>query len=181
MDAVRELRRRKGWSQQDLAGASGVGQDTISSLELGRHQPRPSTLRKIAGALGVEVADLFGGADTPKAAAPPSLAEFLEERCGHAYLARGAEAVEALINNADPLMVDRIMDQLREEITILGEERKKYPATGRWRWEEGFTDLTNKYLLAGFAATERSPARREAALKRAWELEHPPIQDSGSA
>ncbi len=60
MEAVRELRRRKGWSQQNLADASGVGQDTISSLELGRHQPRPSTLRKIAGALGVEVANLFG-------------------------------------------------------------------------------------------------------------------------
>ncbi len=72
MHAVRELRRRKGWSQQELADASGVGQDTISSLELGRHEPRPSTLRKIAGALGVEVADLFGGADTPKAVAPPS-------------------------------------------------------------------------------------------------------------
>lgn len=59
MEVVRELRRRKGWSQQDLADASGVGQDTISSLELGRHQPRPSTLRKIAAAFGVEVADLF--------------------------------------------------------------------------------------------------------------------------
>lgn len=181
MDAVRELRRRKGWSQQDLASASGVGQDTISSLELGRHEPRPSTLRKIAAAFGVEVTDLFGEGDSPKAAAPPLLAEFLEERCGHAYLARSKDGVEALINDADPLLVDGIMDQIRQEITVLGEERKKYPVAGRWRWDESFTDLMSKYLLAGFAATERSPARREAALRMARELEHPPTENSDTA
>lgn len=59
MDTVKELRRRKGWSQKDLARASGVGQDTISGVESGRHDPRPSTLRKLAAALGVEVSDFF--------------------------------------------------------------------------------------------------------------------------
>lgn len=106
MDAVRKLRRRKGWSQQDLASASGVGQDTISSLELGRHEPRPSTLRKIANAFGVEVEDLFGGVDNPKAAAPPSLAEFLEERCEHAYL--------ALPKNEFEKMFDRLPEDAPE-------------------------------------------------------------------
>ena len=71
MDAVKELRRRKGWSQRDLANRAGVGQDTISNMELRRHEPRPSTLRKIAGALGVEVTDLFGeSAPSPKGRAP---------------------------------------------------------------------------------------------------------------
>ena len=59
MDAVKEIRRRKGWSQKDLAEESGVGQDTISGIESGRHEPRPSTLRKLADALDVEVADFF--------------------------------------------------------------------------------------------------------------------------
>jgi transcriptional regulator with XRE-family HTH domain len=59
MDAVKEIRRRKGWSQKDLAEKSGVGQDTISGIESGRHEPRPSTLRKLADALDVEVADFF--------------------------------------------------------------------------------------------------------------------------
>jgi transcriptional regulator with XRE-family HTH domain len=59
VDTVKEIRRRKGWSQKDLAEKSGVGQDTISGIESGRHEPRPSTLRKLADALDVEVADFF--------------------------------------------------------------------------------------------------------------------------
>ena len=70
MEALRELRRRKGLSQKDLADDSGVGQDTISGIECGRHEPRPSTLRKLAEALGGEVADFFREAETPKALAP---------------------------------------------------------------------------------------------------------------
>ncbi len=59
MEALKDLRRQKGWSQKDLSEYSGVGQDTISGIESGRHEPRPSTLRKLAGALEVEVADFF--------------------------------------------------------------------------------------------------------------------------
>ncbi len=66
MDALKELRRRKGWSQKDLSRESGVGPDTISGIESERHAPRPSTLRKLAGALGVEVADLLEVEDRPK-------------------------------------------------------------------------------------------------------------------
>lgn len=70
MDAVKEIRRRKGWSQKDLAEESGVGQDTISGIESGRHEPRPSTLRKLADALDVEVADFFRKPAVPLVEAP---------------------------------------------------------------------------------------------------------------
>jgi transcriptional regulator with XRE-family HTH domain len=70
VDAVKEIRRRKGWSQKDLAEESGVGQDTISGIESGRHEPRPSTLRKLANALGVEVADFFREPAIPLDEAP---------------------------------------------------------------------------------------------------------------
>lgn len=59
MRAVKKLRLKKGWSQKDLSERSGVGQDTISGVESGKHEPRPSTLRKLASALGVEVAEFF--------------------------------------------------------------------------------------------------------------------------
>ncbi len=77
MDGVAERikaeRRLKGWSQKDLAEESGVNQDTISGVESGRHEPRPSTLRKLAAALGVEVADFFKEPAFPKAEpSPPS-------------------------------------------------------------------------------------------------------------
>ncbi len=59
MQTLREHRRQRGWSQKDLSEKAGVGQDTISKIERGSHQPQPSTLRKLARTFGVEVADLF--------------------------------------------------------------------------------------------------------------------------
>ena len=101
MDTVKEIRRRKGWSQKDLAEESGVGQDTISGIESGRHEPRPSTLRKLADALDVEVAEFFeeSGRTSPKGSAPLSFKAWLEERCGSAYLAMSMEELEALFES----------------------------------------------------------------------------------
>lgn len=65
METLRELRRRKGLSQKDLAKKAGIGQDSISGIESGRHEARPSTLRKLAGALDVEVTDFFRDPVTP--------------------------------------------------------------------------------------------------------------------
>ena len=59
MDALRQIRQQKGWSQKDLADRAGVGQDTISGIESGSRKPHPSTLRKLAAALGVQVAEFF--------------------------------------------------------------------------------------------------------------------------
>ncbi len=84
-EKLKGARLRLGLSQRAVPG---VAQDTLSALESGRREPRPSTLKRLAEAYGVQVADFFEEVeDGPKVAAPPSLAEFLEERCGHAYLA----------------------------------------------------------------------------------------------
>jgi transcriptional regulator with XRE-family HTH domain len=64
---LRELRFRRGLNQIELAAASGVGQDTISLLEAGKHDPRPSTLRKLASGLNAEIEELLYG---PKVYAP---------------------------------------------------------------------------------------------------------------
>lgn len=58
-ERLRYFRRRSGLSQADLSHSSGIGQDTISSIETGKHEPRPSTLRKLSTALGVEVWEFF--------------------------------------------------------------------------------------------------------------------------
>lgn len=65
MQALRQLRRIKGLSQKDLAKAAGVGQDTISGIESGRHEPRPSTIRKLAKALNVEPQELTAPPGVP--------------------------------------------------------------------------------------------------------------------
>jgi transcriptional regulator with XRE-family HTH domain len=85
MEQLVRLRRLRGFSQRALAEESGVSPATIYELENGRREPNPSTLRKLAGALGVEVADLLGE-ELPKAPAPPSQATLFngedeKERC----------------------------------------------------------------------------------------------------
>lgn len=65
-ERLRQTRMRRVWTQDDLARESGIPIVTISRIENGRHegQPRQSTIRKLAGALGVEPAWLLLGEDT---------------------------------------------------------------------------------------------------------------------
>jgi len=95
MDVGREIRRlrgARGWSQAKLAGDTGMGVSGISQIETGARNPSAVTLWKIAGALGVEVGDLFPKAQSPlpfgeaagrspeeRIAASNSLAEVVEE------------------------------------------------------------------------------------------------------
>ncbi len=58
-DRVRTARRRAALTLRELAAATGIGFDTLSRIETGQQQPRMSTVRKIADALGVDVVDLM--------------------------------------------------------------------------------------------------------------------------
>jgi putative transcriptional regulator len=72
LETLRHIREQAGLSQPELSERSGVAQGTISDIELGKRKPRGRTLRKLAQALGVQVADLLGESETLKALAPPS-------------------------------------------------------------------------------------------------------------
>jgi transcriptional regulator with XRE-family HTH domain len=56
---LRQLRRERAWSQRDLAGHSGVSQDTITRLETGQREAQPRTMRRLAEALGTEPRELM--------------------------------------------------------------------------------------------------------------------------
>lgn len=58
MPTVRELREKKGWSQQELAEKAGLGIATINNLENGRTVPNRATLKLVALALNVNVEKL---------------------------------------------------------------------------------------------------------------------------
>jgi XRE family transcriptional regulator, regulator of sulfur utilization len=68
--AVRELRLKRGLTQEDLAHAAGVRTGTISLLERGRSNPSWGTVRAIAAALDVRVADLASSAESHEARSP---------------------------------------------------------------------------------------------------------------
>jgi transcriptional regulator with XRE-family HTH domain len=56
---LKDLRLRRAMSQRKLAEASGMSQRAIVDLETNRREPHPSTLGKLAEALGVEPSKLF--------------------------------------------------------------------------------------------------------------------------
>jgi transcriptional regulator with XRE-family HTH domain len=59
-DRVILERARRDWSQEDLAREAGVSPTTVAKLETGRRATRARTLYKIATALGVDAAELYG-------------------------------------------------------------------------------------------------------------------------
>jgi len=57
---LREIRKRKGVTLRALKKASGVAVSSLARFEAGQGDPQLSTLRKLAKALTVTVAELIG-------------------------------------------------------------------------------------------------------------------------
>jgi transcriptional regulator with XRE-family HTH domain len=58
---IRELRKRRGWRQIDLAEHAGVNENYISDLETGKKEVCVRMLQKIAFGLDVSIANLMDG------------------------------------------------------------------------------------------------------------------------
>jgi transcriptional regulator with XRE-family HTH domain len=56
---LRKLRGRRQWSQMELAEQADISMNFLSEIERGNKWPYPETLQNLAGALGVEVFELF--------------------------------------------------------------------------------------------------------------------------
>ena len=77
---LREARRRLGWSQATLADRAGVQQSVVAAYESGSREPAVSALRRLARAMGMEVALVAGRRlDRPD---PPQAARQLEDALG---------------------------------------------------------------------------------------------------
>ena len=57
---IKRLRKSKGWTQEVLARKAKLSLGYLARLETGHHDPTVTTLRKLAKALGVPVAELLG-------------------------------------------------------------------------------------------------------------------------
>src|SRR5215203_7184385 len=80
---IRQLRDEKDWNQTELGFHADTSPSIISLIENGKRNPSTATLAKIAGALGVEVVDLFPIVQAPlpleeSAAGAPLLAKVLD-------------------------------------------------------------------------------------------------------
>src|SRR5919107_127873 len=82
---LRALREERGLNQVELAYHAGVSVSQISLLESGKRNPSATSLKSIADALGVGIADLFEP-ESPKGKAPrPSAEKSPEQRRAYPY------------------------------------------------------------------------------------------------
>jgi transcriptional regulator with XRE-family HTH domain len=58
-ERLRRIRKERLLTQVELSKMTGVAQDSISSLETGKREAHPGTIRKLAEALGVEPKELI--------------------------------------------------------------------------------------------------------------------------
>jgi transcriptional regulator with XRE-family HTH domain len=87
MDQLKRLRTEKGLSQAKLAALADIDPSTVNQIERGAREASPATLRKLAQALDVSLAELLEDA-APKAQAPLPLEEEDAWRQGWQSIAR---------------------------------------------------------------------------------------------
>ena len=108
---VKRLREGKGWSQTGLAVEAGMSVSGISMIENGHRNLSTTTLAKLAGALGVEVRDLF-----PLGQAP--LPDVEEER----PLATATEAARRWLRAHGALLLSLTEEELSDHFAALYSE-----------------------------------------------------------
>lgn len=64
-DRIKQYRKEKGFTQEQLANAVGVSVMTIRRFEAGTREPKAFMLEKIADCLGVPMATLYGASNSP--------------------------------------------------------------------------------------------------------------------
>lgn len=56
---IRAARERKDWTQEELAEQTGIARANIARLESGQYVPKIKTIKRVAEALNLDVADLI--------------------------------------------------------------------------------------------------------------------------
>jgi transcriptional regulator with XRE-family HTH domain len=150
MQAVRRIRKGRGWSQERTAAEAGIDRVTLVHIETGRSSPTVETLQKLAVALGVEVADFF-----PRAQSTLFVSDDSAGRDAGAFAGGAA----------------RVLADWAESLSSRGEE-----ARFRWRREAAELERTRDLLSAltldrEVQAGARGFFQQIIALMLAWEQE----------
>lgn len=97
---LRQAREKLGISARELARRTDLSDSSIVRIEQGAFlEPTPDTLRRIADALGINLADLYVMADYPMPSELPSLKLYLRSKYGEL----SASDVHAISDYADSI------------------------------------------------------------------------------
>jgi transcriptional regulator with XRE-family HTH domain len=159
-EEVKRLRQAKGWTQEQLAVYARSSQPTVNLLEAGKRNPSVSTLEKLAGALGIEVVDLFPKAQTPQ----PSLEDAAQSEALQESLAvlfqglarRGQEIVEHSVREGPSEALSRKLTEYHAETRALYRIKGRQDIFGR----------DSDELADAEAAYEEVEARIQAMLRQ---------------
>ena len=118
---LRNLRKRRMYSQRELAERAGVSLPTVQRIEHGTVKGQPKTLRQLAEALEVDPTELLekGWEEVPKEDAPlsghPELKDGIasEEAFGEAYIVGG---VRQTVREIDELRALRMLQAQIDEV-----------------------------------------------------------------
>lgn len=96
-DRIRQIRRQRGLTQDQVAEAAGIDSKSLSRIECNRFNPAIDTLQNLATALDVEIQEFFSTAPS----SPRQLRAFLFEAISTASdqeIVHIAEAVRKVAN-----------------------------------------------------------------------------------
>ena len=142
--SLKSARQRLGWSRETLAHHAGLSAAAITQIESGRrHEVRATTLVALAGALGVSVDYLVGGAATVS----PNLLkhQYLEYGSDDEYLATAIPFVLEGIARSDCVLTvtaKRHGDLVRD---ALGDNARRVEFRDAAEWYTSLRDAASGY------------------------------------
>lgn len=182
---LRELRKQRDLSLEQLAERSGVSRSMISLIEREQSSPTAVVLNKLADALGVSMATLF--AYEAQEQATPALARYAEQQIwvdpASGYVRRhvsptggalSVELVEVIFPPGERVVFDNLLRQveIQQQIWILEGEMQITLNAQRWQLLRGdclalelgqqivFFNPTDKPARYALILTNLSSARR---------------------
>jgi transcriptional regulator with XRE-family HTH domain len=91
---LRKFRSCREWSQMELAEKADISMNFLSEIERGNKWPSPENLQNLAGALGVEVYELF----RPESEADPGMGKYMERFSKDVMIAVEESVKKSLLN-----------------------------------------------------------------------------------
>ncbi|HAI10445.1 MAG TPA: XRE family transcriptional regulator [Phycisphaerales bacterium] len=137
---IRTLRRRMGWTLQDVADRCDFTRSLLSKIETGKTIPPVATLTRIAQTLGVSVSSLLDDGEDHGTIVQSADAHHVDAMTptdkGYKFFAFAANRSQKLMQ---PLLFEARKDSIKPQAMTHGGEEFVYVLSGKMRYRVGST------------------------------------------